>query len=65
MKAGDISVVQAGDGCSTNIKAAKPVASQLGVKAPMSKCASHASQCMFALLNYLEYNSLYFCEEEI
>ena len=36
-------VIQAGDGCATNIKAAAHVEELLGIDAPFSRCASHAS----------------------
>ena len=35
--------VQSGDNCSTNVKAAATVESKIGIKAPFSRCASHAS----------------------
>ena len=44
VKPENIPVVQGGDGCSTNVKAAQTVETKLGIKAPMSRCASHGSQ---------------------
>lgn len=41
----NVPVVQAGDGCATNVKAARLVNNDIGIKAPFSICASHASNC--------------------
>lgn len=43
VKAENICTIQCGDGCATNIKAAGEVEKELGIKAPFSRCASHAS----------------------
>ena len=47
VKPENVPVTQGGDGYATNVKAAVAVESKLGIKAPMSRCASHGSQGIY------------------